>query len=281
MKKFILSTGKSLIGPAIVLLLWTFGAKAIDNRLILPQLGSVLKHFLAPTENVIGLGSLAVNIVISLIRVMLGYIVALLIALPLGIIMGYSKTAYQLANPVIGLFRPIPPIAWVPLVLAWFGITSFATILGLNQGTWYIYLSNFKLSMMFIIFLGTFFPVITSCIHGISQVPNTLIESARVLGAKESNIFFKILIPAAGPTIMNGMRIGLGSAWTSLVSAEMMPGSISGVGYLITHAYELAKIDLVMVGMISIGLIGSLLDFSIRLAGKKRFIWQRETKIDR
>lgn len=279
MNKFVSRTIKSLIGPMIILLIWIFGAKAIDNRLILPEFSSVLEHFFTPTKNMIGLGSLAVNIIISLVRVILGYIFALLIALPLGIIMGYNKAAYQLINPIIGLFRPIPPIAWVPLVLAWFGITSFATILGLKQGTWYVYLSNFKLSMMFIIFLGAFFPIITSCIHGISQVPNTLVESAHVLGASESDIFFKILIPSAGPTILNGMRIGLGSAWTSLVSAEMMPGSISGVGYLITHAYELAKIDIVMVGMISIGLIGSLLDFSIRIVEKKRFIWQNKAKV--
>lgn len=263
-----------MIGPVIILILWDCGAKHIDNRLILPKLSSVVRHFLTPTENMIGLGSLIVNIIISLIRVMIGYMIALLIGLPIGILMGYKKTADQIINPILSLFRPIPPVAWVPLVLAWFGVSSIATILGIKQGMWYIYLHNFKISMTFIIFLGAFYPIVTSAIHGIAQVPKTLIESARVLGASESDIFFKILLPGAAPTILNGMRTGLGSAWTSLVSAEMLPGSISGLGYLITHAYELAKIDIVMAGMISIGIIGSLLDYSIRFIERNKFAWE-------
>ncbi|CCQ93143.1 conserved membrane hypothetical protein [[Clostridium] ultunense Esp] len=280
MKKNILNAVKTMIGPVVILILWGYGAKHIDNQLILPKLSSVLGHFLTPTENMIGLGSLIVNIIISLIRVMIGYIIALLIGLPIGILMGYKKTADQIINPILSLFRPIPPVAWVPLVLAWFGVGSIATVLGLKQGMWYIYLHNFKISMTFIIFLGAFYPIVTSAIHGITQVPKTLIESARVLGASEADIFFKILLPGAAPTILNGMRTGLGSAWTSLVSAEMLPGSISGLGYLITHAYELAKIDIVMAGMISIGMIGSLLDYSIRFIERNKFVWGSGTETD-
>ena len=146
----------------------------------MPRLSSVVGHFLTPTENMIGLGSLIVNIIISLIRVLIGYIIALIIGLPIGILMGYKKTADQIINPILSLFRPIPPVAWVPLVLAWFGVGSIATVLGLKQGMWYIYLHNFKISMTFIIFLGAFYPIVTSAIHGITQVPKTLIESARV-----------------------------------------------------------------------------------------------------
>lgn len=278
MKKNILNIIKSMIGPILILLLWNYGAKHIDNRLILPKLSSVLAHFLTPAESMIGLGSLITSILISLIRVIIGYLIALLIALPIGILMGYKKTANQIINPMLSLFRPVPPLAWVPLVLAWFGVGSIATVLGLKQGMWYICLHNFKISMTFIIFLGAFFPIITSASHGIAKVPKTLIESAKVLGASESDIFLKILIPGAAPTILNGMRIGLGSAWTCLVSAEMLPGSVSGLGYLITHAYELAKIDIVMAGMISIGIIGSLLDYSIQFIERKKFIWENNSE---
>ena len=273
MKKNIMTFVQPMIGPLILLVLWFYGAKAIDNHLILPEFTSVIKHFFHPFEDMIGLGSLVVNILISILRVLLGYIIALIIALPLGIIMGYNQTANNIISPVIGLFRPIPPLAWTPLVLAWFGVTSLATMAGLDRGDWYIFLNNFKATMMFIIYLGAFFPIITSTIHGISQVPKTLIESAKVLGASERDIFFKILLPGASPAILNGMRIGLGSAWTSLVSAEMMPGSLSGVGYLITHAYELAKIDIVVVGMISIGIVGFFLDYSLRAIEKKKYAW--------
>lgn len=273
MKKDISMFIQPMIGPLILLLLWSYGAKVIDNPLILPEIGSVIEHFSHPFEDMIGLGSLVINIFISILRVLLGYIIALVIALPLGIVMGYNKTVNKIINPVLGLFRPIPPLAWTPLVLAWFGVTSLGTMSGLDRGQLYIFLNNFKVTMMFIIFLGAFFPIITSTIHGISQVPKTLIESAKVLGASERDIFFKILLPGAAPAILNGMRIGLGSAWTSLVSAEMMPGSLSGVGYLITHAYELAKIDIVVVGMISIGIVGFFLDYSLRVVEKRKYAW--------
>ncbi len=268
-----------MIGPFILLLLWSYGAKVIDNRLVLPEVISVIKHFSHPFKDMIGMGSLVNNILISILRVLLGYIIALVLALPLGIVMGYNGTVNKIINPVLGLFRPVPPLAWTPLVLAWFGVTSLGTMTGLDRGQLYIFLNNFKVTMMFIIFLGAFFPIITSTIHGISQVPKTLIESAKVLGASKKDIFFKILLPGAAPTILNGMRIGLGSAWTSLVSAEMMPGSLSGVGYLITHSYELAKIDIVVVGMISIGIIGFLLDYSLRVAEKKKYAWSNNQEV--
>jgi NitT/TauT family transport system permease protein len=160
-------------------------------------------------------------------------------------------------------------------VLAWFGISSFATLLGVEQGELYIYLNNLKISMVFIIFIGAFYPVLTSSIYGVKTVRKTLIDSARVLGASESDIFLKILIPSAAPSIVNGMRIGLGVAWMCLVSAEMLPGSLSGIGYLITHAYTVARTDIVIAGMISIGVVGALLDWLFRLLEDRKFKWQR------
>lgn len=263
----------TLIGPTIILLLWFEAAKLIDNRLILPQFTSVAVHFFHPAVSLIGLGSLFTNILISLIRVFIGYVIAAMLAVPIGVLMGYNASAYALINPVLSLFRPIPPISWVPLVLAWFGVTSIASLIGLTQGSWYITLNNYKVSMTFIIFLGAFFPIVTSSIHGVSTVPKQLVESSRVLGADEWFIFRKILLPAAGPTIVNGLRTGLGVAWTCLVSAEMLPGSLSGVGYMIMHAYEIARVDVVMTGMISIGITGALLDYLFRAVERKKFKW--------
>ncbi len=273
--KYIKKAAFTIIGPAIILLLWYNFAKVIDNRLILPQFTSVAVHFFRPSADLIGLGSLIVNIFISLIRVFIGYSIAVLLAVPIGVLMGYNSNAYGLVNPVVSLFRPVPPISWVPLVLAWFGVTSIASMIGLTQGTWYIYLNNFKVSMTFIIFLGAFFPIVTSAMHGVASVPKQLVEGARVLGASEWFIFRKILLPAAGPTITNGLRTGLGVAWTCLVSAEMLPGSLSGVGYMIMHAYEIARVDVVMTGMISIGITGALLDALFRVMERRYFVWKR------
>jgi len=192
--------------------------------------------------------------------------------------MGYYGTVFRLTNGFLAMFRPIPPLAWVPLVLAWFGITSFATLFGVERGYAYLYLNNLKFSMIFIIFIGAFYPILTSAIHGVMSVRNTLLDSARVLGASEWDIFRKILLPASSPSIVNGMRIGLGVAWMCLVSAEMLPGSLSGVGYLITHAYTLARTDIVIAGMISIGAIGAFLDLFFRIIEKRKFVWTRLTR---
>ncbi len=278
MGRFFLKSGVSLVLPVLMLLFWISLAERVDNPMILPSAGAVFSQFLHPGESVIGLGSLLQNVAVSLVRVSAGYLTAILVALPLGILMGASRRAQGFFQGLIGLLRPVPPIAWVPLVLSWFGMASFATLVGLKSGTSYVYLSNFKISMLYIIFLGAFFPVVTSAVHAVRSVPKTYIDSARVLGARRRDLFWKVLLPGAAPTLVNGLRIGMGSAWTSLVSAEMLPGSLSGVGYLITHAYELARIDLVMTGMICIGVIGALLDTAFRLLGEERFAWQHHAK---
>lgn len=278
MKKILNMFLVSLAVPIVFLFIWFFMSNIIDNKVILPRIGEVFGNFLRATDDFIGLGSIPMNILVSLIRVLLGYIVGVLIALPLGVLMGYNNTVNRLFNNFINMFRPIPPLAWVPLVLAWFGVASLANIFGITQGETFATLSNFKLSMVFIIALGTFFPVLTSSVFAVQSVNKTLIDSAKVLGASKVDMFFKILIPAAAPTIINGLRTGLGIAWACLVSAEMLPGSLSGMGYLITHAYELARTDLVITGMICIGVVGAMLDFIFRVVEKKYFSWQSKLR---
>ena len=270
--------GAYLLIPVLFLVLWGAIDRQLDNEVILPGVGQVAALFLQPTESLIAMGSLVTNVVISLVRVLAGYLLAVCLAIPLGILMGYYGTVYRLLNGFLALFRPIPPLAWVPLVLAWFGVASLASMFGVEEGTAYLYLNNLKLSMVFIIFIGAFYPVLTSAIHGVMGVRSTLLDSARVLGAGEWDIFRKILLPAAAPSIVNGMRIGLGVAWMCLVSAEMLPGSISGVGYLITHAYTLARTDIVIAGMISIGIVGAVLDLFFRLIEDRKFVWTRLTR---
>jgi NitT/TauT family transport system permease protein len=160
--------------------------------------------------------------------------------------------------------------------MAWFGISSLATISGVETGQLFVYLNNIKFSMLFIIFIGGFYPILTSTIHGVRQVNRTLIDSARVLGASEKQIFIKVLIPAAMPSIITGLRIGLGISWMCLVSAEMLPGSLSGIGYMITHAFTLASTDIVIAGMIAIGSIGALMDMVFRRIETQKFSWRKQ-----
>jgi NitT/TauT family transport system permease protein len=265
----------SLIIPILFLAFWWLLAAYTKNEIVLPQVTQVFELLAHPSTDLISMGSLVTNILVSLARVLAGYMLAVLIAVPLGVVMGYYGKVFDLLNGFLALFRPIPPLAWVPLVLAWFGVASMATLLGLQMGKWYVYLNNLKLSMIFIIFIGSFYPILTSSIHGVRNVKKTLLDSARVLGASQRSIFLKILFPAAAPSIVTGMRIGLGVGWMCLVSAEMLPGSISGVGYLITHAYTVARTDIVIAGMISIGIIGAVLDLGFRYVEDKKFGWQR------
>lgn len=279
MKSTVASFFIPFVAPILLAICWITIAQRIDNQIILPSIHQVFDVLAHPFRDLISMGSLTSNVLVSLVRVLLGYILAVLVAIPLGVIMGYYGVAFNAFNGFLNLFRPIPPLAWVPLVMAWFGISSLASIVGVESGQWYVYLNNIKISMLFIIFIGAFYPILTSTIHGVRSVNTTLIDSARVLGASQSQIFGKILIPAALPSIITGMRIGLGIAWMCLVSAEMLLGSLSGIGYMITHAFTLASTDIVIAGMISIGSVGALLDLVFRYVETKKFSWVRKARV--
>jgi NitT/TauT family transport system permease protein len=264
-----------LLTFVVFLAIWSWAAGLVSNQVILPKVQEVGAVLLQPGQDLLSMGSLFSNILVSLVRVLLGYIAAVVIAIPLGIVMGYCSLANTLLGDFLNLFRPIPPLAWVPLVMAWFGIASLADLFGVDRGPWFIYLNNLKYSMIFIIFIGAFYPILTSSIHGVRNVNRVFIDAARVLGASRLDIFLRILLPAALPSMVNGMRIGLGIAWMCLVSAEMLPGSISGVGYLITHAYTMAATDIVVAGMFSIGITGALMDWLFRCAERRCFAWKK------
>lgn len=264
-----------LWAPLTALWVWQHSAVAIGNDVVLPTVGQVAYLMFHPTENLLQMGSMAVNVWISCLRVFGGYMAGLMLALPLGILMGHYKLVNRLLGSLVEILRPMPPLSWIPLLLAWFGVASLATLFGVEEGEWYILLNSIKFTMLIVIFIGAFFPILLNTVHGVSGVPATLIDSARVLGASERDIFFKVLLPGAAPSIVTGMRLGLGGAWMCLVAAEMMPGSISGIGYLITHAYTVARTDIVMAGMISIGIIGLLIDVTFRAVEDRCFAWKR------
>lgn len=261
--------------PLLVLVIWEAIAIELKNDVVLPTVGQVWVLFMHPNEDLLRLGSLLQNLGMSSIRVLCGYSAGLVLALPLGILMGHYKKVNRFMTPLVEILRPMPPLAWIPLILAWFGVASFATMFGVEEGEWYVFLNNIKFSMLIIIFIGAFFPILLNTVYGVSSVRSTLIDSARVLGASERDIFTKILLPAAAPSIVTGMRLGLGVAWMCLVAAEMMPGSISGIGYVITHAYTVARTDIVIAGMVSIGAVGLALDAAFRYFEAKCFAWQR------
>jgi NitT/TauT family transport system permease protein len=240
--------------PVLIIIGWELLAIVLDNPFILPRIGSVLVVLLNPTADILGNGNLIDNAIISLERVVAGFIVAAAIAIPLGIGMGRSDRMYDLFDSVMQLLRPIPPLAWVPLALAWFKI-------GL-------------VSMVFIIGMGAFFPILLNTLDGVKGVKKTWIEAAEILGARERQILSHVILPGAAPTIWTGMRVGFGIAWMCVVAAEMMPGTNSGIGYLIMSSYNWGQVQVIIAGIIVIGLIGIVIDYLFKLVDRRSFKWR-------
>jgi len=190
------------------------------------------------------------HILYSLLRVVTGFAIALAISLPLGFLSGWSPAVHRLVGPIVNILRPIPPLAWIPIAIVWLGI-------GIR-------------SSAFLIGLGVFFPVFLNTVSGIQQVNPVYIDAARTLGAREADIIRKVLVPAAFPTILTGIRIGLGIGWMTLVAAELTGvRSGYGLGFLIMTARDLQRVDAIIAGMAMIGIVGYLMDRGIHLLEEK------------
>ena len=168
--------------------------------------------------------------------------------------MGWWKGFNEQVDPLVEVLRPIPPLAWIPLSILWFGIGD--------------------LQNEFIIFLGIFFPILLNTITGVKGVEPNLVRAARCLGSDEWTVLSKVVVRAALPQIVTGIRIGLGVGWMALVAAELV-GASSGLGFLINDARTLLRTDIVIVGMITIGLVGLLLDVLIREITARLLPWSR------
>jgi NitT/TauT family transport system permease protein len=188
----------------------------------------------------------------SLFRVACGYGVAVLLGIPLGILAGWYAPLARAINPLIQMLRPISPLAWMPLAVIWFGVSNLAPI--------------------FLIFLASFFPIVVASMNGVRNVPPVYLQAGRNFGLTASQQITRIVIPAVLPRILVGLRISFGVAWLVLVAAEMIAVD-SGLGYLIIDSRNAGKrYDLVVGGMLLIGLIGLLLDLLMRLAERLKSV---------
>jgi NitT/TauT family transport system permease protein len=180
----------------------------------------------------------------SLVRVLIGYLAALVLGIPLGLLLGWYRGAAECFNPVIQILRPISPLAWTPLAIVWFGVGSLTPI--------------------FLIFLASFFPMVVSTMNGVGNVPPMFRNAGQNFGLTPAALLRRVIFPAALPQILIGLRIALGIAWLVVVAAEMIAVD-SGLGYLIIDSRNAGKrYDLVIAGMLLIGLIGLGLDSGIR-----------------
>ena len=189
-------------------------------------------------------GALWNHIGASLFRVGVGFGLATVIAIPLGLLMGWLPVAYATLNPIFQILRPISPIAWIPLAILWFGVGDVSPI--------------------FLIFLSATFPTIVQTTAGVHTIDRQYLRAAENFGVSRLKLFRQVVIPAVLPQIIVGMRISLGVAWLVLVAAEMIALK-SGLGYLIMDSRNAGnRYDLVIAAMVIIGLIGLLLDGTMR-----------------
>jgi NitT/TauT family transport system permease protein len=199
-------------------------------------------------------GELVQDAVASLYRVVLGFVVGGALALPLGLLMGAMPRVYQLLNPLMQILRPIPPIAYIPLSILWFGLGNPPAI--------------------FLIALGAFFPVLVNTIAGVRQVDGIYLRAALNLGATPWPLFTRVILPAATPYILSGVRIGIGTAFIVVIVSEMIAVN-NGLGFRILEAREFMWSDKIIAGMLTIGLLGLLIDTGISRLNHYLLRWHR------
>lgn len=240
------------------------------NAIILPSPLAVLSkwwQYLMPTQAIADGGvaawlhssELLTDAANSLYRVVMGFLVGTVIALPLGLLMGTSPRVYGLFNPLVQVVRPIPPIAYIPLAILWFGLGNPPAF--------------------FLIALGAFFPVLMNTIAGVRHVDGIYLRAARNLGANQLTIFRRVIMPAATPYILSGVRIGIGTAFIVVIVAEMIAVN-NGLGYRILEAREYMWSDKIIAGMLTIGILGLVIDLGMDRLNNHLLKWHRglETK---
>ncbi|WP_424357930.1 ABC transporter permease [Methanocella sp. MCL-LM] len=241
-----------LSGVLILIVLWQVatGVLHLVKPVSLPPPSDVL----LTTISMVMDGELFMHAGYSLMRVLLGFLAAAAVAIPLGVAMGWIREISYIVDPVVEVLRPIPPIAWIGLAIIWFST-------GLTLA-------------VFLVFIGAFFPILLNTITGVRAVDKKLIEVAYTFGATDMEILRKVVIPASLPTIFTGMRVGMGIGWMCVVAAEMVAVKY-GLGSLILDASNFLQSDRVLVGMITIGVLGLLLNVAFQLAGDRLFGWQK------
>lgn len=248
--------------------------KSLLNRFILPFMVPIIGLFVwqvlcdrgafqssyLPSPLVIGQtlieltasGELWGNLRISFLRVLEGFALGAGLGISLGLAMGLSSRMEQALSLLTGLFRPVPTIAWIPLLILWLGIGEDSKVV--------------------VIAVGSFWPVLLNVIQGVRGADPRYLEVARALEKDRWILLTRVILPSALPSLFTGLRVGMGIAWASVVGAELIAAS-SGIGYMIMYAREVSQPDVMLVGVAAIGLTGLLIDFLILWAERRLLKW--------
>jgi NitT/TauT family transport system permease protein len=206
--------------------------------------------------------------------VLFGFGLAALTAIPLGILVGRVRVVREIFSPTIELIRPICPVAWLPVLIILFGLSSVGTLVYGDQAWRHDLLGHLGLAMIAITWYGAFFPIFVNTVHGVTNVKVLFIEVAKTNGANRAEIFRSVILPASLPAIVAGLRIGMGTAWMVIVAAEFFPGTKSGVGYMITTAHEVSEYQYAFASIVVIGLMGILINAVLGRIERRVGRWQ-------
>jgi len=253
--------------PVLLLLLWEAGSRAgLFSEVIMPAPSAVAAKWWAyllpaqaqePGQSWLAWavsGELLHDAYSSLYRVIAGFVIGAGLALPLGLLMGANTRVYALFNPLVQILRPIPPIAYIPLAILWFGLGNPPSF--------------------FLIAIGAFFPVLMNTIAGVRQVDGIYLRAARNLGVGQWTMFTRVILPAATPYILAGVRIGIGTAFIVVIVSEMIAVN-DGLGFRILEAREFMWSDKIIAGMITIGLLGLAIDTAVSRLNNHLLRWHR------
>lgn len=245
----------ALCAPVLFLIFWHFTTAGRPFSLIPPpiEVGKQLWDLaFGGVWDDLYSGTLLEHAIASVSRVYGGFLLAAACALPLGMLIGRVALVRAALDPTLQLMRPIPVTAWLPLAMIVFGIGPT--------------------SAFFLVFLGAFYPILVNTIFGVRNVEPRLFEAAQMLGISQQAMFWKVVLPAALPSIFTGLRLGLGFAWVVIVVGEMT-GVQTGLGAIIMEARQLSRTEIVISGMITIGVLGFLSDWIVQLIGKRLLRW--------
>jgi len=243
----------SLATVAVLLLLWGLVSNlGLVPSLFLPTPQAVLGKLVTTASTGFADATLLQHLAASLGRVFAALALALVVAIPVGIAIGTSRVARGILDPLIEFYRPIPPLAYLPLIVIWFGIGETSKVL--------------------VIFLAIFAPIAISTAAGVRAVPSDRLRAARSLGATRAQLLRHVILPNALPEILTGVRIGLGVGWSTLVAAELVAAT-SGLGFMIQSAAQFLVTDVVVLGILVIAAVAFLLEVLLRLLQRRLTPW--------
>lgn len=248
----------SIASMSFLLLLWWYATEVahLASPFVLPSPSDVLSGLVRVSEGYMG-SSLLEHFKASMSVMLFGFVLALVIGIPLGILMAWLPMVDRLFGPLLTVLRPIPPPAWIPLAILWFGI-------GIAGKT-------------FIVFVAAFVPVLVNAYVGCKETPINLLNAARTLGASQRTILMEVVLPSATPVILTGTRISLGVAWATIVAAELVVAD-QGFGFLIMNGYRNFEANIMAGGMLLIGAIGILMNLGFVWLERVLLRWNAEVR---